>query len=250
MHDGLYGLVIQVNGYNGLPDDEQVTVALYASNGINGIQDGGTPTPLHNGTDKWTVDPRYIGNGSTLADNGTDCDNNPSCVPVYSDNDAYVANGVMVASLGTVPLTFGSRANIGGALMQLNEVKLVGNLVPASAGGDEGWAITNGSVSGRWETSQLLGNLSTIPDPRIPGSYFCGGDLFYPEIKLGICALQDIAATSGNDNTSPLAFCDALSMAFGFVAEPARLGPILGIAPAPAGCDDGGIAWTDTCPPP
>jgi hypothetical protein len=251
MQAGQYGLLIQILGYNGQPNDEQVQVAIYASNGINGVQDGGTPIPQHMGNDKWTVDPRYIMNGDTLASSGTDCDTSPSCMAMYSDPDAYVANGVMVAHFGTVPLTFGSRADIGGALMQLNEVFLVGDLVVTPiAGSGSGWAIRNGSISGRWLTSQLLGNLSTIPDPKNPGMFFCGKDPFYSTFKLGICALQDIAHSAGYDNQSPLAPCDALSMAFGFVAEPARLGPILAVAPPAAGCfDDAGNPWHDTCPP-
>jgi len=245
MDVGQYGLLVQITGYNGMLDDEQVTVALYASNGV-GTPDGGTPNATHLGNDKWTVDPGYITNGQSLV--GTDCDNdNVLCVPTFSDNDAYVAGGVLVASFNTVPLTFGSRANIGGARMVLNSVKLVGTLVAKSlAGGDLGWGITNGSVSGRWETRAILANLSTIPDPNEDGGFFCGNDPYYKLFKSGICALQDINA-QGNDNVN--APCTGLSMAFGFKAEPARLGPVLGVTPAPAGCiDDAGLPWQDTCP--
>jgi hypothetical protein len=116
-------------------------------------------------------------------------------------------------------------------------------------GGGLGWAIQNGSVAGRWETSQLLGNLSTIPDPKEPdGSYFCGDDPYYKVFKTGICDLQDISADESNDNVVG-AQCNALSMAFGFNAEPARLGQVYGVSPAPSGCvDDAGTTWHDTCP--
>jgi hypothetical protein len=247
MHNGQYGLLIQITGYNGSMNDEQVTVALYASNGV-AAPDGGTPAPKHNGNDNWTVDPGYVMGGLGLI--GTNCDsNNPACMPQFADTDAYVTNGVMVANLGTVPLTFGSQPNIGGAVMLLHDVLLVGTLVQTGiSGGDVGWGITNGSVSGRWETSELLSNLSTIPDPKYPGSYFCGADPVYPLFKAGICALQDIASDKSNDNSDPLAPCNALSMAFGFMAEPARLGAVMSVAPALAGCEDGGLPWHDTCP--
>jgi hypothetical protein len=248
MQAGQYGLVVQITGYNGMSNDEEVTVALYASNGIDGVQDGGTPVAQHNGNDKWTVDPRYITEGAQLV--GTDCETSSLCQPTSVDDTAYVAGGILVAQFpNSVPLTFGSRANIGGALMQLNGVVLVGTLVAAPiAGSGEGWAIVNGSISGRWETSQLLGNLSTIPDPMSPDpGYFCGSDPFYATFKNVICSLQDIEA-NGLDNQTPLAPCDALSMAFAFTAEPARLGPVYGVAAAPAGCiDDAGLAWHDTC---
>jgi hypothetical protein len=247
MHAGLYGLLIQITGYNGLPDDGQVTLAVYASNGVVGVQDGGTPTVHHDGTDEWTVNPAYIDNGAPPP--GTDCDNgSTTCVPVYVDTDAYVVGGQIVSvGLGKVPLTFGTRPNLGGAVMELTGVVIVGTLVSVSLpASGEAWAITNGSIAGRWATTQLLSNLSTIPDPKNPGQYFCGNDEYYPTFKEAICALQDIAESPVNDNMA--APCNALSMGFGFQSEPAHLGPVYAVAAAPAGClDDAGLPWQDSC---
>ncbi len=42
--------------------------------------------------------------------------------------------------------------------------------------------------------------------------------------------------------------CDALSIAFGFRAEPAKLGTVIqGHVPS-VGCADGGAPYQDTCP--
>ncbi len=201
MQDGQYGLLVQITGYNGTPNDEQVTVAIYASNGL-AAPDGGKPAPMHNGNDQWTVDPKYIGPAAPV---GTNCDNNNAlCVPSYSDGDAYVTNGVLVANLGEVPLTFGNQPNIGGAVMLLNDLLLVGTLVQTGiSGGDVGWSIVNGSVSGRWETSDLLANLATIPDPMFPGSYFCGGDPVYPASSRKASARSRTSRPSRATTTKP-----------------------------------------------
>jgi hypothetical protein len=249
MQAGQFGMLLQITGYNGQANDRQVSVALYVSNGINGVQDGGVPTALHNGADRWTVDPAYLLNGNTL-NGSTDCDlGNAACQPAYADSNAYVTDGVFVANLAAVPLTFGYRANIGGALMKLNDVYIVGRLSSVMLPGTgAGWRIDDGSISGRWRTSDLLANMATIPDPLIDGGYVCGNDILYQYFKPVICALQDITSNPGADHTTPLANCDALSMALAFEAEPARLGPVYGVPPASAGCADAGVAFTDNCP--
>lgn len=245
---GEYGLVVQITAYNGQRNDRQVSVALYASSGVLSTVDGGVPQLQHDGSDKWTVDPRYLSAGQQLI--GIDCDNgNSMCSPAYVDDNAYVADSVLVASLGEVPITFGGRANLGGAVMDLSETILVGTLTSATLSGNgTGWAIENGSISGRWGSAKLLSNMATIPDPLSEaGAFLCGPDVPYQALKPYICSLQDIAANSSLDRTG--APCDAISMAFGFRAEPARLGVVTPLPATPAGCADGGVPFRDTCSP-
>jgi hypothetical protein len=251
MRNGQFGMLLQVSDYNG-GENDLVTAALYVSNGINGVQDGGMVTPLHNGNDGWTVDPSYL---APMQDGrpvpaGTQCFNTGACQPLYVDTSAYVTGYKLVAHLGKVPLTFGYRANIGGAVMTLDSVIISGTLVPATITGvGTGFAITDGSISGRWETTQLLANMATIPDPFIDGSFFCGQDILYLGFKPFICNLRDINHDPLNDNTMPLSSCDSLSMGFAFTAEPARL-DVVYPPPSlpPAGCtDEAGTAWHDQC---
>jgi hypothetical protein len=252
MQSGEFGILLDVSGYNGQANDRQVTVALYVSNGVGTLLDGGTGmTAKHDGNDKWTVDPAYLLNGSGLL--GLDCENNTSCRPEYFDDNAYVNNGVLVASPPqVVPLTFGYRANIGGALMKLNNIVISGTLeaVELPNGGGVGWSLQNGTIAGRWQTSQLLSNMATIPDPLVAGAFICGdsGSGLYPLFKPVICSLQDIASSQSNDNKG--LNCDALSMGFGFEAEAARLGIVYGVAPPASGCQSGdsGVLFFDTCP--
>jgi hypothetical protein len=247
---GLYGIVIQMTGYNGQLNDRDVTVNVFASNGI--VLAGGA-VPLHNGTDKWTVDPRYVNSGNTIV--GTDCelDNGNNCPATYSDPSAYVTCGVLVAHPPpAVPFTFGGRAAFGGTEMLLQESAIVGTLQPTtvettSGGTSPGWKIVNGSVSGRWLSQDLLSNMATIPDPMSDsGAFICGDDNIYKVLKPFVCGLQDIMSASGSDNMG--LDCNSISMAFGFTAEPALLGVVAPIPQQPAGCGgpDGGLFF-DTC---
>jgi hypothetical protein len=114
-----------------------------------------------------------------------------------------------------------------------------------------GWAIDDGSISGRWGSTKLLSNMATIPIPD-SGTYLCGLDNpTYLTFKNYICSLQDIPSDYSRDNTG--APCDAISMAFGFTAEPALLGVVTPLPATPAGCQqdggvDGGVPFFDTCP--
>src|ERR1035438_2609574 len=253
MQAGEVSIILQISGYSGALNDTNVTVALYVSNGLVGVQDGGTVTPRHDGTDLWTVDTHYLATtqrGETVPD-GTQCNSTTACQPIYVDDGAYVANGVLVSRpSATLPLTFGYRANIGGALMKLNDAVISGTLQPLqTAGGQKLWGITNGSISGRWESAQLLSNLATLPNANVDGSYLCGTDpqaaSLYQAIKTYVCSLQDIARVQSSDNT--MAKCDALSMSLGFTAEPAQLGTVYSVSPPPSGCQTEAGLWLDTC---
>lgn len=253
MQAGQYSIVLQISGYNGKLNDTSVTVALYVSNGMDGIQDGGTVMPRHDGTDVWTVDTHYLAttlNGGNVP-NGTPCNSTTACQPIFVDNGAYVTGGVLVARPSAkLPLTFGYRANIGGALMKLNDAVISGTLRSVKgAGGMTLWGIVNGSISGRWDSSELLSNLATLPYAGADGSYLCGTDpnaaSFYSEAKVYICGLQDIMSSKASDNK--MMPCNALSMSFGFTAEPALVGTVYSVSPPPSGCQTEAGLWSDTC---
>ncbi|HLK40155.1 MAG TPA: hypothetical protein VKU41_25545 [Polyangiaceae bacterium] len=245
---GQYGLLFHLRNYNGLANDKQVSVAVYASNGVSGIEDGGTPDPHHDGTDKWTIDPGYLVQGSKLV--GMSCEpNQATCTPLYVDDNAYVANDVLVAKVD-FPVSFGTSSFLGGAVMSLRGSVIVGTLSPMPIpGGGLSYRITEGTIAGRWPTSALLQTLAAIPD-NVTGTapYLCGNDLGYLLLKSAVCQIADITSDLTLDGTG--APCDAVSIGFRFDAEPARLGVVYGVPPAPAGCmTDGGFPFTDSCFP-
>jgi hypothetical protein len=242
---GQYGLIIDLRHYNGQANDSSVSASVYVSNGVLGVEDGGSATPAHDGTDRWTLDPGSLASGSSLI--GTNCDNeNSVCQPVFHDDNAYVSNNVLVAAID-FPLSFGVKSFMGGAVMQLKGAHIVGTLTTVRVnGGGLGFAITDGTIAGRWPTSQLLSTLATIPS-QLPGAYLCGSDPVYAYVKWRACQVADITSNPGADNTG--AHCDAVSMGLRFEAEPAHLGTVFGAPQAPSGCKtDAGLPFTDNCP--
>jgi hypothetical protein len=240
---GLYGLVILLRDYNGAANDARVTVAVYISNGVNAVADGGTvPPPRYDGTDRWTVDPGSILGGSSL--DGADCATaSNTCVPNYFDDKAYVADHVLVASLD-FPLSLGGGANMGYIALDLTGSVVTARLVKRGAS----FALEDGRLTGRWATSKLLAGLAVLPDPFLGGAYLCGDDPTYVSVKKTICGSTDITARAADDSKG--APCDALSVGFGFTAEPAILGRVLAPRGAtPRGCSDGGAPVKDQCPP-
>lgn len=236
---GQYSLLLVINGYNGQPDDSHVVVDFYVSNGLERDEDGGIPVPQFNGQDRWTIDPSTI--------NGT--------MPIFEDDTAYVSGGLVVAKLpGQVPIVFGDRSFLGGARMFLSGTIVVGSLSPyqleSEAGTAFGYALTKGTIAGRWPTSSLLATLATIPDTTTKdGGYLCGNSFAYTLIKEAVCYSADISQSELNDNQQPsLAPCDAVSVGLQFTAVPAQLGSVLAEPPAPAGCEINGMPWTDHCP--
>jgi hypothetical protein len=239
---GQFGLLLVINGYNGKPDDPQVSVDFYLSDGLSRDADGGIPTPKFDGTDLWTRDLNSLQGGQA---NGQ---------PLYSTDTAYVTNNVVVANFTQLPIAFGDRTFLGGATMQLFGAIIVGQLQaqPIGDGGTFGFALAGGTIAGRWPTSQILATLATIPTE---GGFLCGTDptpldtLYYGIFKEVVCAAADIAMVPSEDNSTPtLAPCDSISVGMQFTAVPAQLGPVVASPPVPAGCQDGGVPWSDHCP--
>lgn len=247
---GQYGLLLVIDEYNGQPNDPQVKVSYYVSNGVNRASDGGIPPPDFMGNDLWTIDPgSLIGNTQDLVKIKS-CAKNSQCQPVYSDDQAYVADNVVVANfIDQIPVAFGDRSFLGGATMSLSGAVIVGQLQPVPLAVGFSYELTGGTIAGRWPTSQLLSTLATIPDPMIDGGFLCGsGSVNYELLKAVACEAADISQNSLYDNASPPAACDAVSIGMRFAAGPAQLGAVYAVAPAPAGCADGGLAFTDKCP--
>ena len=243
---GQYGLLFDIQNYNDTANDKQVSVAVYASNGSSGVEDGGMPQPSHDGTDHWTLDPTYVVGGSRLA--GSSCERNQgACKPIFFDDNAYIKDHVLVARI-EFPFSFGTRTFLGGVVMSLKGSVVVGKLerVPL-AGGGQSYGITNGTIAGRWPTRQLLSTLAAVPDYLSNARPFlCGDDFSYMYFKYRACQVADITSNPTLDNTN--APCDAVSMGFRFSAEPAHLGEVYGVPPPPAGCmTDGGLPFSDTC---
>ena len=228
--DGRIGLLFRIDGYNGTPNDTQITVSIFLSNGTEGAEDGGTPIPpAYDGGDMWTVDPKSLVGGVA-----------PPYIPQpdSSDTTAYVRDGVLVAAVSQGHLDFagGGAASIH---LDLTDVLVTGTL-GLDANGE--WSVTNGVLAGRWATRQFLVALAGIHDPFSTGGYLCGDSGTYATIKGIICDGRDITSSTINDNTN--ATCNALSIGLGFTATTAQFGTVYEGLPLLIPC---GAQWSDEC---
>jgi hypothetical protein len=228
LEQGVYSLLMQVEHYNGQPNDNQVTVAIYASDGIEPAPDGGPRPAKWDGTDVWTLDERFVLGG---------IDATP-VLPSHYDTNAYVADGVIVVSVN-FPLYLGS-ASIPTLVVALSGGAITANVVPTTnPDGTPGYHLEAGQIVGRWRVAKLLGALTAL---TLGNSPICRGTPVYGNLKSQICQASDIATDPTRDNAG--AACDALSVAFGFTADPARLGPVVPAMVLASACPDAG---TDDC---
>ncbi len=220
---GLSTMMLRVRNYNGTPNDTQVALAVLVSNGTMPLTDAGdNPPPKHDGTDTWGIDP------SSLVGSP------PPYLAVNEDASAYVTNGVLVAS---VSFPFGIGTAFGPNFLRLDGALLVATVTKVQTG----FALA-GIVTGRWDTRNLLTGMQGVHDPLSPSDFLCGTDPTYQGFKKLICAASDISRLGSSDNTG--APCDAISLAVGFTAETALLGPLLSGNPKPTPC---GATYTDQC---
>lgn len=219
--DGERGLLFRVRFYNGGLDDAQVEAAIFLTSGTEPASDGGPPRrPARDGTDRWTVDPESL-YGKT----------GPPYVPLFVDQNAYVAKGTLVAKFDFPLKVSDLTVNLSGGVATARLVRQGST-----------YRLDDGRVVGRWATRDLLTALDAVRDPFGDGG-ICGESELYKQLKKDVCATVDIAADPALDTTS--APCNALSMTVLFTAGPAQLGALLPREPPKRRCGD---AWADECP--
>ncbi len=232
---GQAGMLLEIRDYNGAADDMKVFVALYPSNGVVNADDASTAsgTATWDGNDVWTRDPDGLLGGATVP-------NSNVAIPKYVDENAYVAGGVLVATLD-FPIVLGASSN-GNVAVDLAGGRLFGKLVRDGGG----YRVEGGQIVGRWPTNKLLPVLSMYSDPLFPSMKLCGESPTYQTLKTLICNAVDVTRDPSKDNAG--ASCDAVSIAIGFTSYPAQLGPAKTRPADVLGCPgaDGG-AWTDDC---
>jgi hypothetical protein len=218
IESGQFTIILRVLSYNVGSDDQDVPVAAFVSGGLQ-VSDGGSQTPLWNGTDVWTVDPRTVSSSMRAEDGGWEY------VPTYVAK-AYVTNKILVANLGTVSLGVGP-----------GSVTVSNALIVATIESDfvSGGHMLTGQMAGRVATSTIFSLAATFADPMIDGGFLCGSDPTFQTLKNYVCASTDIMAAPAEDNTGQ--DCNAISVSFGFTAQPIIVGgPQKGLEPT-VGCD-------------
>lgn len=222
LEQGVYSVLVQVQHYNGTPNDTSVAVSIFASTGVVG--DAGA---AWDGGDIWTVNSAFAVN-----------DSGPP-LPNHFDPNAYVSDGTLVMQVD-FPLALGTTST-GGLDVNLTAGHITASVISA---GNGTYALRDGQIVGRWNAGDIL---TAVQSLRILGGTVCPGSMAYSLVKSQICQYADIMTDPTKDMTG--ATCDALSLGMGYTADPAILGPIVPGTTHPSLCypEGGAPDAADNC---
>lgn len=216
---GRWSLLVRVYGYNGEPNDAQVTVAMYQTSWNDAV----VPEPTWDGNDVWPASAAALEDGISLEK------------PRFTDPKAYVSNGIVVGSLPEVFITLSS--NNGDLGVRLTAGTVMGRIEKVG----ERYRIADGIVAARWKTTDLFKVTSSISTGDKP---LCkDGSPEYIQFKKLVCGHVDIASSLG----APSADCDALSFGMNFSTEPVLLGSPYTPQEEPPPCPPDQDPGTDSC---
>jgi hypothetical protein len=220
LRHGRSGIMIRVQGWDGSPDDSDVSVSVFNIVGLKGDEDGGAPATFDGGNDEFIVDDASLLNAMNLGSR-------------YFDTSAYVSNGMLVASLDydfrlSVPTTPDASAVV---FVPLRVARLVGKIERV---GTEGLRMTNAQLVGRVPVADIFAQLANIG--------LCRDNPMFPTVKASTCAALDLPAKPANDGRD--VGCDALSIAISITAGPAKIGGHAAAAGAQSPC---GEQTPETC---
>jgi hypothetical protein len=234
---GKVSLLFRVRGYNGQPNDDQVELTLLTPAAMENQPSNDRTVPEWDGLDRWPV----AGDSLNFNTAGQPDINNPK----FRDENAYVSNGVIVASLSQADLRLRlgiTQTLVVELLLQFKQAFFTAELkqVPKTvASADSGtktellWMMQNGTIASRLSVNDLLRQLDQFPDPTALIQPLCMTSAAYPRVRDIVCSFVDICAS---DLCAPTAPCDAISVGIGFEAEQALLGDIYQLQPLQDRC--------------
>ena len=214
---GRWSLLIRVDGYNGQPNDPDVRVAIFPSKGT-------AVPPTWMGNDTWPVTAASVGDGGVTT-------------PLFKSNGAYVTAGVLVATMPAGELT------IQGGGPDTITVRLSAGVITGTLVGPAPFHVQGGVFAGRWAITDVFDALSSYRDNN--GKPICTDQITYSFAKTAICDDADILVDGTLPKSAP---CDALSIALGFTADPALLGPVADAGTSTPGCPAATDPANDKCP--
>jgi hypothetical protein len=249
INNGQKTLLLQIAGYNGLPNDPNVNVGVFPSDGLveepptHPSCDASTKitrldrpdatfyTPVYCGQDKWTViKETAIGSNRPL-------------VPVRTGS-GWVKDGILVVQVNDalqIPF-FNSVIGLVTARMVGRLVPLDQNLkprdptVPPTDAEKRLWELREGVLAGRIPARDILAAVGSLDDPldKQSGKHLCSTPLF-GTARDAICGYLDIPSNPQRDSNLQYS-CDALSAAFGFAAFAALDGDLVPKRDVPNEC--------------
>jgi hypothetical protein len=220
IQQGNESILFHLTGYDGLPDDDQVTVEWYSAAPFPNdklLPDGGKPVPRWDGTDEWPL--RADGPDAGLG-------------PLAVDPAAYVTANVLVASLPR-----GTKILGGSIDLNLDGVFFTATLTRAL----DGLEMKDGNLAGVWRAQQVFAGMA----PFFEKNGRCSDSQIYQDIKQLVCNALDVSSAGVPLPTEP---CDSLSFGMAFTAKPVK--PPAGTANAsvpPNICPPATDPRNDTC---
>lgn len=208
---GKFSMVFRMTGWNGEPDDPDVSLQVLNAFAANPGTDAGA---RFDGNDVWTIDAESLGGGR---------------FPTNPVRKAYVAGGILVAELPV--LIFKARIPTTGdkwllVRVALRDAHVTGRIARSGAG----FTITDGTVGGRSPSAELL-RLSTLLGA-------CPGALAYETMKPILCDARDVPLEPAKDGRDVA--CEAISLGVAFEAKPAKVTANVGTPVDPTPCGDAG----------
>ena len=242
--EGRNTILLRVRSYNGLANDDQVTVSIHPSKGLDQEPCLAPGTiPAWDGNDLWPINVNSLnagtggsgfggaGGGTSCGDNGHDRDD-----ARYIDENAYVNEWQLVANLPQVALEFISDNDT--VPVQLTAGFVTGRIESQGSA----WYVRDGLMVGRWKLTEFFRLIGSIPHE---GALLCTNHPVYPLIKSAACLFPDIAS----ELSGPTTPCDALSFAMALEGYPAQIGSVLPEATPSAQCASELDPQFDTCDP-
>ncbi|MBX3223800.1 MAG: hypothetical protein KF795_25025 [Labilithrix sp.] len=200
---GKRGLLLYIKGYNGKPNDRQVTVGAMISHGILdgsgcGTTSGGDRSPPGwCGTDLWSYPVEYV---------------KPTTKEPLFQGNGYVNDGTLVFR-SDLPVTM----FFGGTTITFGSPIAAGRIAKNAAGL---WTF-DALLSGRIPVTELLAATGGFNAPNDETARLCNSP-FFTTVKKTLCDAVDINRTSVLDFEEGA--CDAVSSALAFTAEQASVG--------------------------
>jgi hypothetical protein len=202
---GERGILLRIQGYNGMPNDDLVIVSV--------LETSGTTLPQWQGTDAWTVNEECLANI-------------PNMISKYMDDNAYVAQGVVVARFDPFPIRM-SLGNSANARLPLEQSLFTAQLTLDPTAGF--YKLVAGRLGGTVRPVDLF-RVASASNPTC----------LDPDTVLTIhslaCSYLDmrLPVPSGNNDLP----CNAFSMGLGFEAWTAVLAGTVSAPDGPNPCGD------------
>lgn len=221
---GFFTLLFQIKGYNGMPSDPKVSVAVFESPGFMPMGMN-IETPAWTGQEAWSVSSASLQDGNSIT------------MPVNADENAYVRDGVLVASFNT--LAFSLAGEKGHVRISLQNARVSAQI--AAPPGNTGYRLEKGLISGIFPESDVFRALSTF---FASGDVLCNdGGFFYEQTKKALCHAMDVNTQMPNAS----GICNASSFGMSFETFPAAFGNVTNPIPRTSTCPAGQDPQLDQC---